>query len=187
MLRWFLASGFSSYTELPLLLCSLLLLLLLSRLLTRSSKAAKPVECIRWPVILADGSMVCCLHQLLWQWDWYLLTTLHMWNRTPQAQGQSPIGQDSRHMAGSNNLPVGKLPIVIWAKTTKKRCSFKTHQGCKKKQRRSGNGCGFPLWRITLDEAWMRTRLAQKSVWKNRKSPLQHGCFCHQSCTKSQL
>ena len=35
--------------------------------------------------------------------------TLHMWSRAPQAQGQSPIGQDSRQSAGSNNFPENKI------------------------------------------------------------------------------
>ena len=38
-----------------------------------------------------------------------LSKTLHMWSRAPQAHGQSPIGQDSRQRAGSNNFPEQKF------------------------------------------------------------------------------
>ena len=38
-----------------------------------------------------------------------LKKTLHMWKRSPQAHGQSPIGQDSRQSAGSNSFPVKRI------------------------------------------------------------------------------
>ena len=139
---WCLASGFSSYTVLLLLLCRVLLLLLHLGSLARSSKAAKPVQRIRWPVIWADGGMVICLQKSWWRWQ--LLKTLHMWKRTPQAQGQSPIGQDSRHRAGSNILPARK---VFWEQSP---TDLWTCQGCKKKQRRIGSGCGFPPCKISM-------------------------------------
>ena len=105
--RVFLASGFSSHSVQPRLLVLVLLLLLNS--LTRSSKTTEPVKSIRWPVIWTEQSMVICLWTEVVVGAMVLKKTLHMWKRSPQAHGQSPIGQDSRQSAGSNSFPVKRI------------------------------------------------------------------------------
>ena len=102
-----LASGFSSHSVQPRLLVLVLLLLLNS--LTRSSKTTEPVKSIRWPVIWTEQSMVICLWTEVVVGAMISKKTLHMWKRSPQAHGQSPIGQDSRQSAGSNSFPVKRI------------------------------------------------------------------------------
>ena len=106
-----------------------------------------------------------------------------MWKRSPQAHGQSPIGQDSRQSAGSNSFPVKRIcerdakelaegarrndaraAVVVDSFPEKPTVKQRQKRGCKsetknRKHPETKPGCLFSVCKRKCDDERIKTKL----------------------------
>ena len=121
--------------------------------------------------------MVICLWTEVVVGAMILKKTLHMWKRSPQAHGQSPIGQDSRQSAGSNSFPVKRIC---------ERDAKELAEGA----RRNDAGAA-----VVVDSFPEKPTVKQKRGWKNETKNRKHpetkpGCLfsvCKRKCDDERI